>query len=74
MSVSETMNDTNVAARRRGGVFIFLPLLIAVLGVSAIVLSQMPEANSAGLAGYGIDERTTGAVLPGDADPRRPLP
>jgi len=56
------MNDANAAVRKQGGVFIFLPLLIAVLGVSAIVLSQMPAANSSGLTGYGIDERTAFAA------------
>jgi hypothetical protein len=61
MSISDTMNDAN-AGRRLGGVFIFLPLLIAVLGVAAIVLSQMPDRNTSVLAGYGIDERTTGAI------------
>lgn len=62
MSVSQTMNDANAAVRKQGGIFIFLPLLIAVLGVTAIVLSQMPRAHPIGLNGYGIDERTPLAI------------
>ena len=73
MSVGHTMN-ANVAVRKQSGVFIFLPLLIAVLGVSAIVLSQMPDTNSVGQIGYGIDERTTRAVILDGVEPVGVLP
>jgi hypothetical protein len=66
MSVIETTSDSGAAVRKAGGVFIFLPLLIAVLGAVAIVLSQMPASDGASFTGYGIDERTTGAVAPAD--------
>jgi hypothetical protein len=66
MSVIETTSDSGAAARKAGGVFIFLPLLIALLGAAAIVLSQMPASDAAGFTGYGIDERITGAVAPAD--------
>jgi hypothetical protein len=57
MSVVDTTNDANVG-RKSGGVLIFLPLLIALLGTAAIVLAGMPETKAASYSGYGIDERT----------------
>ena len=71
MSVSEGLGQTAVA-RKPSGVLIFLPLLIAVLGAGAIFLGQLSDRNAslvAGHVGYGIDERTTGAITPAtDAD------
>ncbi len=64
MSVIGTTSDSGAAGRKAGGVFIFLPLLIALLGAAAIVLSQMPASDGASFTGYGIDERTTGAIAP----------
>ena len=69
MSVIETINDAGAAGRKAGGVLIFLPLLIALLGGAAIVLSQMPAGDAVSSTGYGIDERTTGAIAPADGAP-----
>jgi hypothetical protein len=69
MSVIGTTGDSGAAGRKAGGVFIFLPLLIALLGVTAIVLSRMPAGDGASFTGYGIDERITGAITPAAATP-----
>jgi len=63
MSVSGGLSQTNATARRPSGVLIFLPLLIAVLGAAALFLGQLSAAQI-GSSGYGIDERTTGAIEP----------
>lgn len=71
MSVVDGPSGTTGSASRSGGVFIFLPLLIAVLGVGAIWLGQLSERAAApiGLSSYGIDERVTGAVIPAGEPP-----
>lgn len=56
MSVVDTTSNANVVGRKSGGIFIFLPLLIALLGTAAIVLARMPETRATGYTGYGIDE------------------
>ncbi|MHA1559474.1 MAG: hypothetical protein ACTSWI_02235 [Alphaproteobacteria bacterium] len=63
MSVSDGLGQTNTTARKPSGVLIFLPLLIAVLGAAALFLGQL-SAVQISSSGYGIDERTTGAIAP----------
>lgn len=55
-------------ARRPGGVLIFVPLLIALVGLGALVLGQLPGTADRAASGYGIDEVVTGAIAP-PADP-----
>ena len=74
MSVSESLGGASGTVRKPSAVLVFLPLLIAVLGVAAIILGQMPEASSIGSSGYGIDEMTTGAIGPVGTDPPRAAP
>ena len=64
MSVSDGVGQTGATARKPSGVLIFLPLLIAVLGVAALFLGQLSVSSAVqvGSSGYGIDERTTGAI------------
>lgn len=66
MSVSDGLGQSSTAARKPSGVLIFLPLLIAVLGVAALFLGQLSVSSAVqiGSSGYGIDERTTGAIEP----------
>jgi hypothetical protein len=52
-----------IPARKPGGILIFVPLLIALLGVATIVLGQLPGMQAATApSGYGIDELVTGAI------------
>lgn len=66
MSVSDGLSQTSTTARKPSGVLIFLPLLIAVLGAAAIFLGQLSVSSAVQVSssGYGIDERTTGAIVP----------
>ena len=64
MSVREDVGEATLSARKPGGILIFLPLLIVLLGAAAIYLGQLSEASPVGISGYGIDEITTGAITP----------
>jgi hypothetical protein len=68
MSVSEGLGEGGIAARKPGGVLIFVPMLIAVLGAAAIFLGQAADRATAAGSGYGIDERVTGAISAPDTD------
>lgn len=62
MSVSEGLSEAEIGGRRPGGVLIFVPLLIAMLGAGAIFLGQAANNQAHASSGYGIDERITGAI------------
>lgn len=64
MSVTEgASSQTIVAVRKPGGlVLIFMPALIAVLGLTAILLGFAPRPTDLAASGYGIDEIQTGAI------------
>jgi hypothetical protein len=66
MSVSDGLGQASTTARKTSGVLIFLPLLIAVLGAAAIFLGQISVSSAVQISssGYGIDERTSGAIEP----------
>ncbi|MCW5698108.1 MAG: hypothetical protein KIS96_15475 [Bauldia sp.] len=52
-----------MTARKPGGfVLVFMPALIAVLGLSAILLGVAPRPTDIAASGYGIDEIETGAI------------
>ena len=62
MSVSEGLSEAEIGGRRPGGVLIFVPALIAILGAAAIFLGQAANHQAHANSGYGIDERITGAI------------
>ncbi len=68
MSVSEGLGEAEITARKPGGVLIFVPLLIAILGMAAIFLGQAVDRVTVASSGYGIDERMTGAITPMETD------
>lgn len=60
MSVREDVGEARAGdTRKPGAVFVFVPILIAILGAAALYLAQVPEAASIGYSGYGIDEIAT---------------
>lgn len=68
MSVRETVGAPE-RGRKPGAVLFFLPMLIVILGVSAIYLGQLSSSAPAGLSGYGIDDTITGTVAPTETGP-----
>ncbi len=75
MSVTEgSGSGAVVSARKPGGaVLIFMPALIAVLALAAILLGSLPRP-AAGVTGYGIDEMLTGSITAGAAPPNTTTP
>ena len=70
MSVVDGVNKASVAERKPGGgLLVFIPVLIALMGAIALYLGQLSSQASAQRSGYGIDELTTAAIIPvpGDA-------
>ena len=71
MSVVDGVNKASVAVRKPGGgLLIFIPVLIALMGAIALYLGQLSSQASAPRSGYGIDELATAAITPvpiGDA-------
>ncbi len=63
MSVREDLSEVRPTGRKPGAVFVFVPLLIAILGAATLYLAQMPEASSVGFSGYGIDEIAAGGAI-----------
>lgn len=63
--------NRSVAAKKPGGVLILLPMLIALIGLGAVILGQVPAATSHRTAqsGYGIDDIRTGAIPQSAAAP-----
>jgi hypothetical protein len=65
MSVTEGLEKDVRAVRKPGGVvLVFMPALIAVIGLAAIILAHLPAPGTAVASGYGIDELITGAIEP----------
>jgi hypothetical protein len=54
--------NRSTPAKKPGAVLILLPMLIALIGLGAIVLGQIPATGHGPDSGYGIDDIRTGAV------------
>ncbi len=51
--------------RRSLGVLIFVPLLIALVGLAAIVVGLLPMTQAVeSPSGYGVDDLVTGSIAP----------
>lgn len=69
MSVAEGLSKGVVSPRRQGGaVLIFMPALIALIGLAAIYLGNVSRPGTALASGYGIDEVVTGSIGGADSD------
>ena len=59
--------------KKPGGILVFLPLLIAVIGLAGLFLGLSPAGLSARQSsGYGVDEIQTGAIPSFSADAHGP--
>lgn len=62
MSVQEGLGVAPEQTRKSGAVLVFLPLLIALIGVTAIYLGKLADDHAAAISGYGIDDLGIGAI------------
>ena len=63
MSVREGLGIAPEQTKKSGAVLVFLPLLIALLVVTAIYLGSLATDGSAGVSGYGIDDLAMSAAV-----------